>query len=477
MSRINTNVAALIAQHGLASSQNQLNTSLQRLSTGLQINSGADNPAGLIISNQLQSQIAGINQAVDNSNQANNVIATAEGSLNEVSSLLLDIKSLIVQSANSGAESADEISANQLQVDSAVQSISRIASSTTFAGQHLIDGSLNYVTSGVNTTAIKAMDISQADLGNQSSVPVDVNVVTSARPAELRFTTSTIGNTVTLNIGGSEGTQVLTFTSGTHASAIAFAVNRVSDSTGVSAVDVNPANWQSGITFQSSDYGSKNFVSVTAEKGSFNTTDTSGNAKQRAVGADVVATVNGAVTVGDGLTLQVNTSSLDLSLTLSKTFGVGTTQFAITGGGANFQLGAQVVSSQQVSIGIGSVAADQLGNNNVGFLSDITTGGDASLVGGNAESASQIIEAAIDQVSLLNGRLGAFQKNTLNTNIDSQNVALENVTASESQIRDANFAVETSNLTRAQILVQAGTSVLSTANSTAQSVLSLLSGH
>ena len=477
MARINTNVAALVAQQGLAKSQKSLNTALQRLSTGLQINSGADNPAGLIISNQLQSQIAGINQAVDNSNQANNVIATAEGSLNEVSTLLLDVKSLIVQSANSGAESSDEIKANQLQVDSAVQSITRIAASTTFAGQHLIDGSLNYVTSGLNTNAVKALDISQANLGQSSAVPVNVNVITSARPAELRFTTSQIASTVTLNIGGAGGTQVLTFTSGTHASAIAFAVNRLSDSTGVSATTINPGHWQSGITFQSASYGSKNFVAISAERGTFNTRDLTGNNKQRTTGTDVVATVNGSVTVGDGLNLQVNTSDLDLSLTLSRTFGVGQTQFAITGGGASFQLGSQVVSNQQVSIGVGSVAADKLGNNDLGFLSDVVTGGNASLVGGKAEQASSIIEAAINQVSLLSGRLGAFQKNTLNTNIESLNVALENVTSSESDIRDANFAVETSNLTRSQILVQAGTSVLSTANSTSQSVLSLLSGH
>ena len=116
MSTINTNVSALVAQQGLASSQTQLNTALQRLSTGLKINSGADDPAGLIISNELQSQIAGINQGVSNSTEANNVIATAEGSLNEVSSLLLDIKSLVVESANTGAESASQISANQLQV-------------------------------------------------------------------------------------------------------------------------------------------------------------------------------------------------------------------------------------------------------------------------------------------------------------------------------------------------------------------------
>jgi len=475
MGSINTNVSALIAQTGLAASQSQLQTSLQRLSTGLKINSGADDPAGLIVSNELQSQIAGINQAVSNSTQANNVIATAEGALTEVSSLLLNIKSLVVEAANTGAESSSQISADQLQIDSAVQSITRIANSTNFAGQNLIDGSLNYITSGVNTGTIKALEISQADLGTQKSIPVNINVITSAQPAQLEFATSQIGNSVTLDIGGVNGTQTLSFASGTAASAVIFAVNRVSDSTGVSAAAINPANLQSGIVFQSASYGSSNFVSVTAQTGVFNTTDVNGNNKQRTTGRDAVATVNGAVTVGDGDNLQVNTSSLDLNFTLAKTFGEGTTNFAITGGGATFQLGAQVLSDQQVSIGIGSVSADQLGNHDVGFLSDLVTGGTASLVGGNSEAASQIIEAAIAQVSELSGRLGAFQKNTLNTNVDSLNVALENVTSSESNIEDANFASETSNLTRAQILVQAGTSVLATANSTPQAVLKLLS--
>jgi flagellin len=360
-------------------------------------------------------------------------------------------------------------------VDSAVQSITRIADSTTFAGQHLIDGSLDYVTSGVNTSQIKSLSIAQADLGTQGTVPVDVKVITSARPAELVFGASQIANSVTLQVAGASGTQTLSFASGTEASAIAFAVNRITDSTGVSAAAVNAGgSWVSGVAFQSTDYGSKNFVSITAEAGSFATTNLAGDAETRATGVDAVATVNGAVTVGDGLTLDVNTSSLDLSLTLAKNFGAGTTQFAITGGGAEFQLGPQVISDQQVSIGIGSVAADELGNDNVGFLSDIVTGGGASLVGGNAEKASAIIEAAINQVSLLSGRLGAFQANTLNTNIDSLNVALENVTSSNSDIEDANFAQETSNLTRAQILVQAGTSVLSTANSLPQNVLKLL---
>ena len=125
-------------------------------------------------------------------------------------------------------------------------------------------------------------------------------------------------------------------------------------------------------------------------------------------------------------------------------------------------------------MGIQSVAASKLGDNDVGFLNDIVTGGKSSLVGGNSRQTSLIIERAIKQVAILRGRLGAFEKNTLQTNINSLNVAVENVTSSESSIRDADFAAETAALTRAQILTQAGTSVLATANSTPQSVLSLL---
>lgn len=474
MARINTNVSSLTAQRGLAQSQKAMNSTLQRLSTGLRINRGADDPAGLIASEGLRSEISGINQAIDNSSRASNVISTAEGSLNEVASMLLNIKSLVVQAANTGALSSDEIEANQLQVDSAVQSITRIANTTTFAGLKLINGSLDYVTSGVNQSKVKALDISQANFGTRSNIPVQVDVVTSAKTAQLQFRTSSVTSSVTLEITGNEGVQTLQFTAGTKSSAIAYAVNSISDSTGVTADLINPAAANSGIVFKSTEYGSKQFVSVTAQGGSFSTTDTTGTVRTRVVGQDAAATINGALTVGDGLNIKLNTSSLDMSLTLDKTFGIGQTAFAITGGGALFQLGAKVASNQQVNVGIGSVAASKLGNANVGFLSDVVTGGSASLVSGKSASAGQILETAIRQVAVLRGRLGAFEKNTLDTNMNSLNVALENVTSSESSIRDADFAAETSALTRSQILTQAGTSVLSTANSTPQQVLSLL---
>jgi flagellin len=476
MARINTNVASLTAQRGLAKSQKTLSDTLQRLSTGLRINRGADDPAGLIASEGLRSEISGIAQAIDNSQRASNVISTAEGALSEVASLLLNIKDLVVEAANSGALSPEEIAANQLQVDSAVESITRISNTTTFAGLHLLNGSLDYITSGVATSAITALHISQANFGTNANIPVQIEVITSARTAELQFRASAITAPVTLEITGNDGVDVLQFTSGTTASAIAFAVNRITDATGVSAELINSANPLSGITFHSTGYGTKSFVSVRAQNGSFTTVDTDGNTKARTSGDDAVATINGALTVGDGLNIKLNTTTLDLDLTLDASFGVGSNSFAITGGGALFQLGPKVVSNQQVNIGIGSVAASNLGDNEVGFLNDLVTGGSSTLVGGQAAGASKIIERAIRQVAILRGRLGAFEKNTLQTNVNSLSVALENVTASESSIRDADFAAETAALTRAQILTQAGTSVLATANVTPQSVLSLLQG-
>lgn len=476
MGRINTNVSSLTAQSALARSQRQLNDTLTRLSTGLRINRGADDPAGLIASERLRSETAGISQGIDNSTRASNVIATAEGALNEVASLLLNIKSLAVEAANDGALSSEEIAANQLQVDSAVASITRISNTTTFAGLKLLNGNLDYLTSGINTSLVKAVDIGQANFGTNASIPVQIDVLTSAKPAELNFLQSAISTSVTLEITGNEGVSLLTFVSGTKASAIAFAINRVTDSTGVVARMNVASNAASGITFESTGYGTSNFVSIKAKSGSFAVSDANGSTVQRSVGANATATINGALTVGDGLKLTLNTTSLSLNVTLDKTFGMGQTSFAITGGGARFQLGPEVNSNQQVNIGIQSIAASSLGDANVGFLTDLTTGGSSSLVSGNAQAASKVIETAIKQVSVLRGRLGAFEKNTLQTNINSLQVAMENVTSAESQIRDADFAQETSNLTRSQILTQAGTSVLSTANSTPQAVLSLLGG-
>jgi len=482
MARINTNIPAVVAQRTLRRSHRDLQVSLERLSSGLRINRGADDPSGLINSESLRAEIAGVGKAISNSQRAINIIATAEGALNEAASLLIDIQGLIVEIANDAGLSAEEVEADQLQIDSAIESITRIANTSTFAGRKLLNGELDYITSGVSTSAIADLKIHATQFGTASYVPVTVAVTTSAQKAMLQFQASQLTSSINVELRGNLGTTVLSFTSGTSAADILAAVNRESEASGVEAVYINPADPTSGVTMRSIGYGSDQFVEVTLlpGSGSFDLVDDAGavqaNSFKRDDGRDAVANINGAQSIGRGLELNLNTRTLDLTLDLDEAFGIGSTSFAITGGGAMFQLGPDVNTNQQVNIGIQSVAASRLGTPTIGYLSQIAKGGQYEVGRGNAHEASLIANEAIRQVAVLRGRLGSFERNTLQTNINSLGITVENLTASESSIRDTDFAEETSRLTRNQILVNAGTSVLAIANTSAQSVLSLLGG-
>src|SRR4051794_4331747 len=194
MGRINTNVSSLIAQRVLNKNNDQLNTSLQRLSTGLKINTGADNPAGLIASENLRSEKAGITQAIDNAGRASNIIGTAEGGLSEVSNLLTQLQSLVGQSANSGGLSNEEVQANQLQVDSILQTINRISQSTSFQGKKLLNGNYAYTTSGVASTQFDNVQINSARIPDGSSINVVVDVVTSAQTGKISYSGGALTN-------------------------------------------------------------------------------------------------------------------------------------------------------------------------------------------------------------------------------------------------------------------------------------------
>ena len=489
MSRINTNISSLVAQNTLNRATDDLNTRLERLSTGLRINRGSDDPSGLIASERLRSEIRATDQAVDNAERASNVIATTEGALAEVSNLLTSIKALTIQAANTGAFSPAEIEANQLEIDSAVQSITRISNTASFAGLNLLDGSLGFVTSGADATKVNDIEVHGANFGLDTSIPVSVEVLGAAEKASLFLSggnatfPGALEESVTLEVIGATGGTTFNLVSGTGLADVASAINQVRDATGVTARLVNDANPASGMVFESEGYGQSEFVSVNVLDGgeNFVTLSSAGATAAAAVardeGVDVLATVNGNVAEGDGLDLTLASVTLDVDMVLTSgtatTVGSGTS-FTITGGGALFQVGPEVNSLQQVGFGIGSVAASRLGNDALGVLSSLVTGGGNSLVEGRAREASQIIDLASQQVATLRGRLGAFERNTLDTGARSQQAALENLTASESAIRDADFAEESAALTRAQILQQANTSTLALANQSAQNVLSLL---
>jgi flagellin len=518
MSRINSNVQSLIAQRSLSQNNLSLSQSLERLSTGLRINRGKDDPAGLIASQRLDSEVTSLNAAISNANRADQVVNIAEGGLNEVSGLLTQLQGLVTNTANSAGLSDDEKAANQLQIDSILQTIDRVSGATAFQGKRLLNGTLDYQTSGVSST-VDSFKVNGAKLSNGASLNVQALVTKSAQTGGLFLST---GNTLNLGgtngqfsieVAGAQGSRQFTFSSGTTVSSIATAINTFKSVTGVSA-RVSTTGGLSGIKLSSTEYGSSQFVSVKTINAAgitgtgigiygLNSTDfnattgaatTFANATNgvRDAGQDLGATINGIVATATGRTARVNTDFLDVQLTLSTTangsngtaqhLGLvgGSNALTITGGGADFQLAGNVDIAGKVSLGVGNVAIRNLGghSNSSGaleYLSSLASGQANNVVTStDLTQAQNIISNAINEVSTLRGRLGAFQKNTIGATVRSLGVAVENSTAAESSIKDADFAAETANLTRNQILVQAATNVLSISNSQPQQALKLL---
>ena len=471
MTRINTNIASMVGQFQLHRNERQLELHLRRLSTGLRINRGSDHPAGLIVSEKLRSEIATTAQAIQNCTRTINVMTTIEGALEEVSRLLLDGRGLITESASVDGLTDAELEANQLQLDSILDSIARIADTTTFAGENLLDGVRDYVLSGVRGSAIANVTVFGAGLVDDTAKRVNVSVTQSAQRAELAFAGAglTASNSVTLKIEGAKGTETLRLTGSSTTAELATIINTATAITGVSATAS-----AAGMQLLSTEFGVSQFVKVTPIEGTFIVV-TDETAQDD--GRDPNVIINGRMATTDGFKAFVRTADVDTTLYLTEEFATRasqTTSFHVIGGGSFFQLTPQISLPGRASIGVRSVRPGDLGNANEGFLDSLASNGANSLLSGRIDEAEEILKVAIDQVSVLRGRLGGFQRNTVEPSITSQGIALENITAAESAVRDADFALETSALTRSQILVQANIAALVIANSLPQATLTLL---
>jgi len=494
MTRINSNVNSLIAQRVLGQNNQALSTSLERLSTGLRINRASDGPAGLIASQNLRAEQAGLSSAISNAERADQVANIAEGGLTEVSGLLTELQGLVTASANTAGLSTEEKEANQLQIDSILQTIDRLAESTSFQGEKLLNGSLDYETTNVAAT-VDDFTVNRAKLGFGETRDVNLLVTQSAQQGALLLSfggaldLSAADATFVIELAGAKGSRELSFSSGTSLADFTAAINTFTEVTGVSAA----LSGATHVRLDTTELGSDHFVSVkvidgAGETGAIVTKDTvdvnaDGGAGSvttaflaagatngiKDLGQDIVATINGVAATGSGATARINTEFLDVSVTLT-TAGAqalaSTNVLDITGGGADFQLAGDVNIAGKTSLGIGNVAAR--------FLSDLGSGATLNIVDGDTSKAQEVLDAAIKEVSGLRGKLGSFQSNTVGGTIRSLGVSLENTTAAESVIRDADFASETAGLTRAQILSQSATQALTIANSQPQNALALL---
>ncbi|HMS54745.1 MAG TPA: flagellin [Fimbriimonadaceae bacterium] len=477
--RINTNVAAMNALRNVSQTGSMFNSAISKLSTGLRINNASDDPAGLIISENFRAQIASMDQAIRNNQDAINFAKTAEGALDEVNRLLRDARSLAVASGNSGTLSSDQLQANQSQLNSIISSVTRVAQTTQFGNKKLLDGSAGVVGSVTNGTNFSAISLSGQFNGAAltTNASVTVTVTTAADQATVASQTFSFGtSTVSAGSFTVNGTTFTTAATDT----VNDVVNRINAATGQTGVR---ADYTTGgaVTLTNVNYGSSYRVDLADANGVLLAAAGSSSDTGTDAAANVIIDTNGS-TAGGLVTVaftggRYGQSALKLSdndgnsITLTTAGNTAGTALAgqLSVGSASFQIGAN--AGQTTTLSLGNFSASQLGSGVVSGknLSNI----DITTTSGAAEALS-VIDAAIAEVSRSRGNLGSFQRNAVESNIRALGISKENLAASESAIRDVDVAAEMTNFTKLQILQQSGLAVLAQANAAPQSVLSLL---
>ncbi|MBU0638481.1 MAG: flagellin [Planctomycetes bacterium] len=442
----------------------QSNT-LTRLSTGLRINRGADDPAGLIALRSVEGELTSVDAAITSNQRTDAILGVADGALTEVASLLTEIRSLASASANSAGLTAAELSANQAQIDNAIESIDRIIGTTSFNCKKLLDGSL-----GINVSGVAGANISDVQVFNRSSSSssstISVEVTAAAEKGLLSSYATTSASTATsISVQGKLGTAIIDISAGENLSSVAANINAATAQTGVVA---SAASGNDALHLTSQDYGTNAFVRVTAISG-----DTTNYTSSNDSGADASVTVNGQTAAVDGLEVNFSSNGVSLAFNLTTTYNqaTGSTSFTVTDGGATFQLGTE--TSTRSTIGIDGLYSQQLGSASAGYLMSLKSGGTNSLLNDPGQAAA-IAEAAASKVAKVSGRIGGFQKFQVQTALRSMNSTKTGLETARSVIGDADYATETAALNRQNVLLQSAISLLGLANQQSAQVLSLL---
>ncbi len=455
-----TNVNSIKLLGILSQLSNEQSTTLERLSTGFKINNAKDNPAGLIAMRSLDSALTRTNAALSNNQRTNALLDVATSALDEVASLLTQIEELAVASANEDGISADELAANQSQVDEAISAIDKIIQTTEFNGKKLLDGSLGIIVSGVDTSKITDVQVFRRD-SNATSTSITVEVTGAASQAQVLAANTSASTDTTIIVQGKDGSATIEVAAGENLSSVAAKIDAANAQTGVDA-------FESGgkLYLRSDDYGEDAFVRVSVISG-----DTTNFLNAEDFGVDASVTVNGQSAAVDGLDVNYTANGTSISFKLSSTFTSGSETFTIGTGGATFQLGTE--SNTRETIGISGLFTAQLGSASTGYLASLAGGGANNLLD-NPNQAVKIVREAIKQVAKVQARLGAFQKFQVETAINQQTATKESLSSAISVVRDADYAEETANLNRQNVLLQSSISLLGLSNQRTSQILALL---
>lgn len=436
---------------------------LTRLSTGSRINRGADDPAGLLALRSLESGLTGVNAAIASNTRTNAILGVADSAFNEIGNLVREIQSLAQASTSSAGLTPDEIAANQAQIDNALESIDRIVRTTEFNGKKLLDGSQAINISGVNASELSDIRVFSRN-STASSTTLGVTVTTAATKASIAsYATTSAASDTSISVQGKLGTVVIDIAAGENLSAVAAKINNATGQTGVTA-----SATATTLSLNSQEYGTKAFVRVTTLSG-----DSTNYTSQSDYGSNAVVSVNGQAAAVDGLNVNYNANGLSVTFALTATFNqsTGSSSFTVTDGGATFQLGSD--SSTRATIGIDGLFTTSLGSAADGYLSSLKSGGANSLIN-NPNQAAVIASQAVNTISKVQGRLGGFGRFQVQTALNSLNAVKKGLEDAKSVIADVDYATETANLNKQNVLVQSAISLLGVANQQSSQVLSLL---
>lgn len=489
---VNTNVASLNTQRNLNTSSKGLDTSLQRLSTGFRINSAKDDAAGLQISNRLTSQINGLGVATRNANDGISLAQTAEGALQQSTGILQRMRDLALQSAN-GSNGATERAALQAEVAQLQQELNRISDTTSFGGRKILDGSFGSQSFQVGANAYETISVS---IGSAATDRIGINRFTTSGGAAEAFasgaafsaTSGSAYGSASFNINSklSDGNVAVAGAASGSASELARAINAKSDETGVTAnartvAELGGITASGTVSFNLSGLTSKSLdtdaATVSAVVTDLSDLSSLADAINRETGKTGISAVSKGTTIeltsarGDAILISNYAGSGGATLQTKSFNGednLGAAATVVEGGGARAdgQVQLEAADAFQVTGLSGGLGADGFSELDAVNSIDISTAT-------GAQDALGIINGAIANIDAQRAQLGAVQNRFENTISNLQNIA-ENSSAARSRIRDTDFAAETSELTKNQILQQAGTAILAQANQLPQAVLSLL---
>jgi flagellin len=487
---INTNIASLNAQRNLSSSQTSLQTSIQRLSSGLRINSAKDDAAGLAISNRMTSQINGMDQATRNANDGVSMAQTADGALSSSSDILQRIRQLAVQSSNASNTSSDR-AALQNEVTQSGAELNRIAQTTQFNGQNLLDGTMGTANFQVGANAGQLISMTGA---NFTTSAYGNNTMTKNAPAAAASDPVTAG---TLTIAGSAGSKDVAISAGESAKDVAAGINAASGNTGVTATAQTNAQLKATagssytMTLNSDNSASADAVTVSFTVGSSGGTSPNANDYSQAISAFNAQSSKTGVTASydqtnGGIKLS-NASGNDIKMKAATGSTADATLGTYTANSTTGGLSAPASTATVNTTGAISKGAIEMDSNTSFSATDgsgFGLGGSSSLKSvanldistfDGAQQAIKIADAALSAINGQRSQYGAIQ-NRFDSTISNLGSSQTNLSASRSRITDTDFASETANMTRSQILQQAGTSMLAQANSLPNGVMSLLRG-